>query len=252
MNWLNKVTDEIRLQRSARSVASLELTWRLRGGWLGAHLPEARLQLPPFAGLTGIERRAARTSRLGVFALHQSYREEGAIRRPGDVRSSPEIGRLYQWLVVRRRPDVIVEFGTAFGVSGMYLLSGLETNGRGELLTFEINEAWREVAVRNLAETGTRYRSIAGSFEANVDAALESRQIDLAFIDAIHTSAWVLPQFELVVDRMANGGLVMLDDIDFSGDMQAAWNAVARHPRVLAAVSVSDHLGMVEIKGGDA
>ena len=83
----------------------------------------------------------------------------------------------------------MVEFGTAFGVSGMYWLSGLESNNFGELLTFDPNEVWAEIARKNLSGISNRFQLVNGTFEDNIDAYLGSdRQIDMAFIDVIHTS----------------------------------------------------------------
>jgi predicted O-methyltransferase YrrM len=250
MNLFSRLLHEIRFRRSLARPVHLDLEWKKRGGWLNTYLPENTLIVSSFPELPAIESRAGKTAQLGEFPLHESYGQTGATRNSDGVRSSSDIGRLYRWLVVERKPEVVVEFGTAFGVSGMYWLAGLETNHRGELLTFEVNEIWRQIAVRNLSAVGERFRSVAGAFEDKIDEALEGRQIDLAFIDAIHTSAWVLPQFEHVMRRAKTGALVAFDDVDFSEDMRAAWETVVLDPRTVAALAVRGHLGLVEISGG--
>ena len=99
------------------------------------------------------------------------------------------MGRFFSWLVTNRRPSVIVEFGTAFGVSGMYWLFGLESNGGGTLLTFEPNDVWARIAEANLVAIGRRFELTVGTFEENIDRNLSpGERIDIAFIDAIHTS----------------------------------------------------------------
>jgi predicted O-methyltransferase YrrM len=225
----------------------LTLDWQHRDGWLGAHLPQSEFISTAFNQELAIEHLAARTERLGEFPLHEVYGQAGAVRHPDAVRSPVAYGRLYRWLVVHRRPEVVVEFGSAFGISGMYWLAGLEENGSGELLTFEINEEWQRIAAGNLSAIGSRFNSTAGAFEDKVDAALENRKIDLAFIDAVHTSAWVLPQFERVMQRIKPGGLVVFDDIDFSDDMRDAWKTVASDPRGAAAVAVQGRVGLFEV-----
>jgi len=229
--------------------ARLKLDWQRRDGWLGAHLPESEFISTAFHRELAIEQRAAQTERLGEFPLHEIYGQSGATRKPDTVRSPVALGRLYRWLVVNRRPEVVVEFGTAFGISGMFWLAGLEENGCGELLTFEINEEWRRIAASNLSTIGSRFNSIAGAFEDKVDEVLENRKIDLAFIDAVHTSAWVLPQFERVMHRIKPGGLVAFDDIDFSDDMRDAWKTMASDPRGAAAVVVHGRVGLFEVAG---
>ena len=50
--------------------------------------------------------------------------------------------------MAQRRPEIIVEFGSGFGVSGMYFAAGLEDNQSGHLYSFEINDEWADVAER--------------------------------------------------------------------------------------------------------
>ncbi len=69
----------------------------------------------------------------------------------------------------------------------------------------------------------------------------------LAFIDAIHTSAFVEPQFELVARRLSPGGLIVLDDIDFSPDMWSCWQKLREDRRVLASAEL-DRVGLVELQ----
>jgi predicted O-methyltransferase YrrM len=99
-------------------------------------------------------------------------------------------------LTRRLKPEIVVEFGAAFGVSGMHWLSGLRANAGGRLFTFEPNEVWAELARVNLERIHHPFELTVGTFEDNI-AVLGDQLIDLAFIDAIHTSEFVLPQFDL-------------------------------------------------------
>ena len=158
------------------------------------------------------------------------------------------MGRFFSCLVTNRRPSVIVEFGTAFGVSGTYSLFGLESNGGGTLLTFEPNDVWARIAEANLVAIGRRFELTVGTFEENIDRTLSpGERIDIAFIDAIHTSEFVEPQFELVANRIAPGGIVLLDDIDFSADMRSCWDRIRADRRLVASVEV-DRVGIVEFR----
>jgi hypothetical protein len=68
----------------------------------------------------------------------------------------------------------------------------------------------------------------------------------MAFIDAIHTSAFVMPQLERVVARCNDHALVVLDDIDFSDDMRDCWHRVSRDPRFVSSVALGQRVGMLE------
>ena len=101
------------------------------------------------------------------------------------------------------------------------------------LYTFEPNRAWAELAIENLDAIGGNYLATVGTFEDNFDRITDP--IDLAFIDAVHTSDWVQPQFDLVVSRCKTGAIVLLDDIDFSEDMRSCWRRLSTDSRVKGA-----------------
>jgi len=227
-------------------------TWvkKADGSWLVQHLQGAAVRPANTSFSSRIEKLAEQANRMGPQPLWEGYGGNnvgGATRMPAGVRTTAVMGNFYSWLVRTWQPEVIVEFGTAFGVSGMYFLAGLETNGKGRLLTFEPNETWRRIAVACLEKIGTRFISTAGTFEATIDGVLPAgERIDLAFIDAIHTSAFVMPQLERVVARCSDHALVVLDDINFSDDMRACWNRVSRDSRFVSSVALGQRVGILE------
>src|SRR5690606_35868607 len=110
--------------------------------------------------------------------------DRGATRIPNDVRTNRLMGEFYSYLVQRAQPEIIVEFGAAFGVSGMYFLSGLETYSGGKLISFEPNVVWAEMARSNLSKISDKHELVSGTFEENIGRVLPSnKRIDLAFID---------------------------------------------------------------------
>lgn len=236
---------ESRLQMPGIGVR-LQLRWRKRGGWLGSHLVE---RIPRAPSKTQIEAVAKKTSNLGAQKLADEYGEIGGVRMPDDVRSSSDCGDLYSWLVQKRRPATVVEFGSAFGVSGMYFASGLAAAKTGHLYSFEINHQWADIAERNIRSISDRLTLTRGAFEDHVEAVVPG-QIDLAFVDGIHTYDFVLRQFELLRRRMSNGGLIAFDDIDFKrpgAGMRKAWEEIAASPHVAGAVEVNGRVGLVEL-----
>jgi predicted O-methyltransferase YrrM len=226
--------------------AAIPIHWDKRGGRVAAILKNS-FRAQPGRFESKIEARARETQKGGNYALWETYNQPDATRSPDTVRSGKDAGRFYSWLVTELRPKVVVEFGTAFGVSGMYWLAGLVQNGEGELLTFEPNATWRQIALGNLTAVGDRFTSYLGTFEENVEGALDGRTIDIAFIDAIHTSEWVIPQFEIVCRHLKPGGVVVLDDIDFSDDMALCWRTVVSGLRVAAALRFGNRVGILEM-----
>lgn len=203
-----------------------------------------------------IEYLSEKTNQRGAQGLWEGYRKTGNFkedlgntsRHPNQVRTATSMGSLYAELIRDRKPNLVVEFGTAFGVSGMYWLAGLEQSENGQLLTFEPNTEWAVLAQKNLSAISTRYKSITGTFEENIDTYRNNQLIDVAFIDAIHTSEFVSKQLELVLERLSPGGIVILDDIDYSDDMRSCWITISQDARVSCSAALAGHVGIVQIQ----
>jgi predicted O-methyltransferase YrrM len=227
---------------------ALELDWMKRGGWLGRTLPT---DVPAAPRKSQIEALADATNRLGEQPLAAEYGEPSGVRTPDGVRSSSMAGDLYAWLVQQRRPRLVVEFGSAFGVSGMYFVAALTAVGSGTLYSFELNRAWADIAERNIRAIGDRFVLTRGTFEDCV-AAVVPAPIDFALVDGIHTYEFVMRQYALLRRHTSPGALIAFDDIDFArpgARMDEAWREIAMRPEVVAAVSVRRRVGLVELAG---
>lgn len=243
-------------KRVSKDALNLVRFVREGNGWLLQNLPRPCLSLPKPIDADLIEARASETEGLGAKPLWEGYASvpgypraaAGSTRRPDQVRSPALAGHLFAWLAAERKATTIVEIGTAFGISGMYWLAGLKRNPRGRLLTFEPNVVWSEIARGNLALIGPQFDLVTGTFETCIDSVLPPGQrIDIAFVDAIHTSDFVFRQVEILMPRMAPQGLILFDDIDFSDDMVSCWSAVSRDSRVTASATVGQRLGIIEL-----
>jgi predicted O-methyltransferase YrrM len=151
------------------------------------------------------------------------------------------LGRLYTAIASAVGDPVVIEVGTAFGVSGMYWLAGI---GTGHLHTFEPNADWASIARRNLESISGQFTLTEAPFE---DHASTLPPADIAFVDAIHTSLFVERQFALLRPLMKPRGIVVFDDINFSADMSSCWQRIARDPAVLASASIGGRVGIVEL-----
>lgn len=245
------ISYQAKFKRFARRLLppkQLQPVWIKKSGWLADHVPDR-----PFTPKAPSQRRlildlAFSAEDLGKLPLWEGYEALAEYRRRDTTRSSGEVstseskGLFFTNLVVARRPEVIVEFGTAFGISGMYWLAGMEAISKGHLYTFEPNAIWADVARQNLSAIGPRrYTLTNGTFEDNVNVV---KGIDIAFIDAIHTSEFVLKQFALVAERANPSAVVLFDDIEFSDDMVSCWKRIASEAK--SSVSFGD-FGVVEL-----
>jgi hypothetical protein len=124
--------------RFGDNAGTLQIDFVKRAGWIGTTLAES-FEPPILDVHQKIEDRARLTELLGPQPLWDGYsnverypRATEGTRRPDQVRIRPLWGRFMSWLAATRNPEFVVEFGTAFGVSGMYWLAGLQM-GRLEL-----------------------------------------------------------------------------------------------------------------------
>lgn len=229
--------------------------WVLRDpdSWLcrnmGTHSIEISTQ--PLDGLIGYV--AALTNQLGPLPLWTGYGAAFARlivnenRTPKQVGIPSVLGSWFTHLTKLRRPRLIVEIGTAFGVSGMYWLAGLEENNKGTLVTFEANALWQRIAVKNLDLVSSRYKSISGPFEQNVQTTLEGREaVDILFVDAVHTDKAVTSQLALIKPYLSMGALIVLDDINSSAEMYRCWRGLSAEYGASASLEINGRLGVIE------
>lgn len=127
---------------------------------------------------------------------------------------SAEAGNLLYALVRACRPETVVEFGTSFGISTIYLAAAVADNGVGHIVTTELSERKAEVARANLKEAG-----VGAAVTILVGDALETlRDLD-GPIGLVLLDGWknlYLPVLGLLEPKLAPGALVAADDITFA------------------------------------
>jgi predicted O-methyltransferase YrrM len=130
---------------------------------------------------------------------------------------SRETGLLLYMLARNSRATSIVEFGTSFGLSTLYLAAALRDNGGGRLITTEFEPLKVVRASENLAAGG-----LADLVEIRQGDALETlardlpETIDLVLLDGAKA---LYPEIlDLVQDRLRAGALVVADNADFCPD----------------------------------
>jgi predicted O-methyltransferase YrrM len=107
----------------------------------------------------------------------------------------------------------VVEFGTSFGISAIYLAAAVRDGGGGLVTTTEIEPSKCAVAAANLQEAGLA--DLVRILEGDVRDTLKAAQgpIDLLFLDG-----WkdlYVPVLELLRPRLRRGALVVADNVNF-------------------------------------
>ncbi len=129
-------------------------------------------------------------------------------------------GRLLAMFSKMLNPRRILEIGTYMGYSALCLAEGLSEDGK--LITLDVNEETNKIAKEFWAETG-----LNSKIEARLGNAAEiipnlDETFDLVFIDADKQN--YKNYFDLVFPKMRVGGLIIADNVLWSGRVLNAEN----------------------------
>lgn len=122
-------------------------------------------------------------------------------------------GRFLSMISQLKKPQFILEIGTYTGYSALCLAEGLAADGK--LLTIDVNEELAEKIQAYFQES-----KFAHQLELRIGDAMEliphlNGPFDLVFIDADKEN--YSNYFDLIIDKMAKGGLIIADNVLWSG-----------------------------------
>lgn len=127
-------------------------------------------------------------------------------------------GRILSMLSKIKAPQTILEIGTYTGYSAICLAEGLAPGGL--LHTIDINEELEEMVLQYVEESG-----MSDKIKMHVGNAMEiipalNASFDLVFIDADKEN--YSNYFDMVIDRMPIGGVLIADNVLWSGKVLQA------------------------------
>src|SRR5262249_22822640 len=125
---------------------------------------------------------------------------------------SRQAGELLYILVRAGRPNIVVEFGTSYGISTIYLAAAVADNDRGHLVSTELNTAKAATARANLAEAGLGEHATVLLGDAITTLKDIAGPIDFVLLDGWKDLC--LPLLRSVESRLASGALIVADDIN--------------------------------------
>jgi predicted O-methyltransferase YrrM len=124
---------------------------------------------------------------------------------------SADAGKLLYNLVRSARPDTVVEFGTSFGISTIYLAAAVTDNGAGRVVGTELSARKVDAARANLAAAGVGAAVTILPGDARQTLAEVPGPIGLVLLDGWKDLC--LPVLRLLEPRLAPGAIVAADDI---------------------------------------
>lgn len=160
---------------------------------------------------------------------HQSDAVLGEIARAGEPLGTllidPEVGVLLRVLTLTTKATRVLEIGTAIGYSGVWMAGVLPKDGM--LITMELDEARAKIARDNFARAGLadRVNVIVGDAMRMLHKV--AGPFDLIFQDGDKKQYG--PMLDKLVDLLRPGGLLLTDNVLWSGDVVQGFNAPPHH-----------------------
>ncbi len=163
------------------------------------------------AASDGAARRRARGA-AGTWPATMTARERSDAAAEIYMPVAPDSGRLLYTLVRAARPALVVEFGTSFGISTLYLAAAVRDNGTGRVVTTELSAAKARAARETFAAAGLN--DVITLLDGD---ALETLAGLSAAPGVVLLDGWkdlCLPVLRLLEPSLEPGALVIADDID--------------------------------------
>ena len=122
---------------------------------------------------------------------------------------------IYQEIIHELHPDLIIETGTAYGGSALYLADLCDLSGSGEVVTIDITDRAGAVSHPRLTKV------IGSSADPAVrDRVVGDKQVDrtvMVILDSDHTEGHVLAELRLWADVVTPGSYLIVEDTNING-----------------------------------
>lgn len=148
----------------------------------------------------------------------------------------PRLKLLYR-IVKYYKPDNILEFGTAAGISTVYIKSG---NPISNMITLEGCANLAAKANESFNELGFKKLNIAvGDFDSTLKDVLQKlKKLDFVFFDGNHRKEPTLRYFEKCMQFSNESSIFVFDDIHWSKGMESAWEYIKNDSRVSITIDL--------------
>jgi len=122
---------------------------------------------------------------------------------------------MYQELIFKIKPDYVIESGTLFGGSALYLASICELMGKGQVITIDINKKEFPQHKRIRYLTGSSIdEKITSEVEDIVNYSLNKI---LVILDSDHTKNHVLEEMEIYSKFVSKDSYLIVEDTNING-----------------------------------
>ncbi|HJZ41454.1 MAG TPA: class I SAM-dependent methyltransferase [Bacteroidales bacterium] len=147
----------------------------------------------------------------------------------GDYAKRVSVNEKYGQLLYRicrfYRPGLVLELGTALGLSTLYLALG---NREARVITVESNPQLAGLAEIEFCTAGLENIILINSRFEDVlpDLPEVTNERVLVFIDGNHRLESTVAYYNLISKKWGKGCIIIFDDINWSGEMRLAWKRI--------------------------
>jgi len=123
----------------------------------------------------------------------------------------PQKARFLSEKLKDSRPSLVVECGTAVGYSGLHIARALRENGKGRLITVEIDSERAREAQRNFVRAGMDDIVDSRIGDAAAELACIEAEVDFLLLDNSYENYY--PCFRAIEWNLADEALILADNV---------------------------------------
>jgi len=143
---------------------------------------------------------------------------------------------LYYRILQFQQAESVIELGTSLGITTLYLAADPKTH----VTTFEGSPAIAGIALTNFESLdASNIKLVEGNIDSTLPDFLQNpAKVNFALIDANHRYEPTLRYFTALSKRMSEKGIIIIDDIHHSKEMENAWNELKSHDLIYGSIDL--------------
>ncbi len=148
-----------------------------------------------------------------------------------------KFGKLFYRIIQEFKPKTIIELGTCFGVTTLYLAKSAPNS---TILSFEGCPETAKIAQKNFQDMNVENVEIKlGNIDEILPQVIKTlTSVDFVYFDANHRYEPTISYFETCLPLAHNDSIFIFDDIYWSEEMLKAWEEIKQHPQVTLTVDL--------------
>lgn len=163
-----------------------------------------------------------------------SYKMPSSVRKISRIAQYTTIakaqGELLFRLINYSKPQVVVELGTSLGLGTLYIQLA---NKDSKVITFEGCNNTLAIAQKHFESFSIAPELVLGNIDFTLEKHLTTySKIDFVYMDANHSYKATLNYFNILLPKLHEESIIMVDDIRWSDEMLDAWKEMINFKEV--------------------